>query len=481
MSLGTLFPSPSRPSEFWDQTPHNLPGVTSESTQKLVELLRLNDERYHVFFNSMGFHNHLTHHVLAAWSLGASAAELQQAFNEHASYQRKKPIPPEKITGHFSFTNISYLLSSEKYYEGYRQFFADKLLRPDGISKTLEEFVFSREANHGASGSSSAGPMMLARFYGGVLHPMIHSGYVEFGMPGMLAEGLSVACITNPQLAIMMPPEFFHASSETDSTPGQHSFDIVAEMLQDDRLKPHKIRKLNSSRPFEESMDNVGAIVREYASKWVVPADGDKRTLQSKIEELQWLSAIIFGVGGWRPGHDFRSDFFLMHILTSSIFLPSLAAFLSPSSQSALLRGHFSTLLSYWIDRGRPSLYLGEFMDSVTATPSPPKEAPRRSSSNRNAPPDVIINNNPWLDIIQSVTHHPDEHLVKTIRALQHYARIYGGRPAGTFGATKLAGAERLDGTLFVRVAVNAMNAIGWESGTGGYDRAGLGWDEVWR
>ena len=31
--------------------------------------------------------------------------------------------------------------------------------------------------------------MMLARFYSGVIHPMIHSGHIEFGMPGMLAEG----------------------------------------------------------------------------------------------------------------------------------------------------------------------------------------------------------------------------------------------------------------------------------------------------
>lgn len=77
---------------------------------------------------------------------------------------------------------------------------------------------------------------------------------------------------------------------------------------------------------------------------------------------------------------------------------------------------------------------------------------------------------------------HSDEHLVKTLRALQHYAQIYGARPAGTFVGTGLDGVEILDGTLFVRVAGNAMNAIGWVregDARGAYDFGGLGWDET--
>lgn len=34
-------------------------------------------------------------------------------------------------------------------------------------------------------------PMMLSRFLGGFLHPLIHAGYgVEFGLPGLVAEGV---------------------------------------------------------------------------------------------------------------------------------------------------------------------------------------------------------------------------------------------------------------------------------------------------
>lgn len=77
---------------------------------------------------------------------------------------------------------------SENYYESFRAFFAEKISQL-GISKTLEKYLFSSGANHESPGGT--GPVMLARFYSGVIHPFIHSGHIEFGMPGMLAEGQS--------------------------------------------------------------------------------------------------------------------------------------------------------------------------------------------------------------------------------------------------------------------------------------------------
>ena len=172
-----------------------------------------------------------------------------------------------------------------------------------------------------------------------------------------------------------------------------------------------------------------------------------------------------------------------MHVLTSSIFIATLAAHLSPVSQSALLRGHFSLLLSFWVSRGRPGLPIESFFAKVTPTPTPPGPKPAPSKDALGKENDVQSHDNPWLSIIQSVIHHPDEHLVKTVRALQHYSQIYGGRPKGTFKDTELEGAEKLDGTLFVRAAGNAMSALGWVregEHLGKHDRAGLGWKEAW-
>lgn len=94
---------------------------------------------------------------------------------------------------------------------------------------------------------------------------------------------------------------------------------------------------------------------------------------------------------------------------------------------------------------------------------------------------------NPWLALTQSALAYPEEHVAKAMRALAHYGAIYGTRPVGSFslGDEKgLDGAEDvLDGTLFVRVAGELMNTMGWVregKPKGGYDRAGLGWDELW-
>ena len=82
-------------------------------------------------------------------------------------------------------------------------------------------------------------------------------------------------------------------------------------MLADERLEPSKIRRVDSDAPFAETLENVGEIIREYAKQWIVPTDGNLVPLRGKIEELQWLSTIVFGMGGWREGYKFRSDFFL--------------------------------------------------------------------------------------------------------------------------------------------------------------------------
>jgi hypothetical protein len=80
-----------------------------------------------------------------------------------------------------------------RYYSAYVDFFT-VILRKDGAAATLENYVFSQQANfdpaRDADGKSS--PQFLCRFVDGLFHPMIHVGYgLEFGLPGTLAEGVS--------------------------------------------------------------------------------------------------------------------------------------------------------------------------------------------------------------------------------------------------------------------------------------------------
>lgn len=141
-----------------------------------------------------------------------------------------------------------------------------------------------------------------------------------------------------------------------------------------------------------------------------------------------------------------------MHLVTSSLFLRPLQAHLSAVSQWLLLRSYFAISLTWWVARNKPPLDIPGFFASnvpnldMSAGPAPPewyhlhKELP--------AP-------NPWLSIIQGTLGHPEDHVSKIQRAFVHYAQLYGSNAAGkeVFAVTELEGADKVDGSLFLRAA----------------------------
>lgn len=151
-----------------------------------------------------------------------------------------------------------------------------------------------------------------------------------------------------------------------------------------------------------------------------------------------------------------------MHLVTSSIFLPSLCANLEPKSIQLLLRTYLSSLLAFWIGKGRPNLRITK---EFIASTNPPLQEPNVDS---NPATDTLTPNivtpNPWLAIRQSVLQHPDEHLGKTQRSLMHWASLFGTRPSGEWvnNAKNLEGIELLDGSIFIRIAGLTVDALGW-------------------
>jgi len=128
-----------------------------------------------------------------------------------------------------------------------------------------------------------------------------------------------------------------------------------------------------------------------------------------------------------------------MHLVTSSLFLPSLLSYLSQDSQAILLRAYLATTFAWWFSQGGPRLDIQGFLD---ATAPPPLSKG-----------DVLSEPNPFLDIVQSGMSHPNDHMIKIQRAFAHFSSIYGTRPKGYFAGTALEGADALDGSLFFRAA----------------------------
>ncbi len=75
------------------------------------------------------------------------------------------------------------------------KFFSHEV-RELGMRGVLEKYIFSREFNFDNKSKDEEQLRMLDRFVGGLLHPVIHTGYgYEFGLPGIVAEGTFRSCI----------------------------------------------------------------------------------------------------------------------------------------------------------------------------------------------------------------------------------------------------------------------------------------------
>jgi hypothetical protein len=245
------------------------------------------------------------------------------------------------------------------------------------------------------------------------------------------------------------------------------------------------------SKRFKDALEDgkrASEIIR-LSNLWVVgPAEID-----SKIEELIWTATLLLASSG-KPGRKPRLDFFLMHILNASIFLPSLVrAIPTAESKTTLLRAMLPVILMYVLVRGRPRID-ADLLMGYTSTPRPPVSVseglkPEKSTLGH---PGQEAYENPWPEIIKSVVHAPDAHTVKAIRALSYGAKMYGTTPKGGAIGAFLPGSEEetvkgmsnVDGTIFVRAAGVVMDTLGWVSygqQKGSWDRSALGWDDAWK
>ena len=145
-------------------------------------------------------------------------------------------------------------------------------------------------------------------------------------------------------------------------------------------------------------------------------------------------------------------------MVTSSLFLSSLIAYLSPRSRVILLRGYFLTVLTWWVMCGRPVLNIKSFMATTSVEPSVlTTPAPGISLTTETTPTPNL-----FLPILQSAIAHPNDHVIKIQRAFAHFDTLYGRHPAGYFKGTELEDAELLDGSLFLRASVLTADYVGW-------------------
>lgn len=429
--------------------------------------------------------SHLIHHLLAAYSLGASKEKIQEIFDNHAKDQR--PIPPS--IGPITRENFKSYLGKAEAYTSFLTLFQSEIDK-HGPLDTVRRWVWSGD--------------FLARTIGGAYHPVIHIGYgLEFGIPGIVAEGLAMCACTESfyskivpdqpdlNLSTLVPTQAqVYAENASSTVHGyvSHFVDQLSNQISSrlgisdktisstaaeravaddptrdlpDFLKENTlftifadIRKdpvfdnlfaIDDNQKFKTVFENDAAVerIKYYAKQWVL--EENTKSVQHKLQELWSWVTVALGSTGMRKDHPgvLKLDFFLMHALTSTEFLHQYVSRVTLSESVALLHAHLSATILHYITAGRPDFYIEGFLAYKSPTH------------------DEKSNNN-WLNVFDKALSCMEPHVIKTVRSCAVAQTIYGPHQ------------DTKSSPMWLQVAQMAVDKDGH------WDFSGVGFDHSW-
>ncbi|CEN60860.1 hypothetical protein ASPCAL07532 [Aspergillus calidoustus] len=422
--------SPLTDSGIWSM------GVTEGSAKTASEVLQEDLEKHHVFFNNMGFHNHIVHHILTIYALGASPADIKTAYNRDKAYQRRTmPMDEKVVDSLYDKGQFKKALGEEKNYPNFLEFFQRELDRK-GTEAVLSEYVFAGDEN---------AESMMARLFGGLLHPIIHLGFaIEFNQPAIVAEALAQTAVHDDWTG----PRYLWPAERTAGGIGKRGEKTMLQLLEEARGN----QKLARSAHWDDGNKLRDGVLKRapdeminIASQYTVSED----QIQEKFVEMVNTS-VYFTSASQRPNKVIKFDFFHIHAVNSSIFFSKILAlpFLPTRTRLRLLEWKGRMDLIMYISRNAPELYLEEITNyPVTAD---------------------------WDTIIAHCNQHPgdDGHLSKLVRALRNAEEVckpYAGQEKER--GLKITGDSWLKIGNMVHDSVKGQDAM-WVRSTG--------FDEAW-
>ncbi|KIM99536.1 hypothetical protein OIDMADRAFT_42628 [Oidiodendron maius Zn] len=360
---------------------------TEESAAKTSQLLQENHAIHHIFFNDEGFHNHIVHHLLTLYSLGAPASVIEKHYRRNAAYQRPQfPVEERTVTDMANQEHFAKYLGKETYYHDYVTFF-QREMEKKGWENVLNEYLFS--------GTKQADDL-LARTFAGLLHPLIHLGFgIEFRQPAIIAEALAEAAVHDSRDSNYL--------LEVEKVATEPSSKMMLQILNE--IKEDK--ELMASVHLKDAMD-LGHLNRapeltiKHVKQWTVsPGELERKTAEMTS------SALYYTVTAQHPPKQVRFDFYFMHAVNSSIFFTTFNAqpWLSEASKIRLLKFKGYMDLTIYASQGAPALLPDEITNYI-----PAKKDPSQTS---------------WESVFKRLFVHADDgHAVKFGRAIANAKNV---------------------------------------------------------
>ncbi|GIC90050.1 questin oxidase family protein [Aspergillus udagawae] len=362
--------------------------LREDSARAASEVLQDDLEKHHVFFNESGFHNHIVHHILTIYALGATPDEIRAAYGRNKTYQRPvMPTTQSVVESMHDKSQFQQHLGKEESYPNYLAFFQQEIEKK-GVADVLNEYLFS---------GSECAESMLARLFGGFLHPLIHLGFgLEFDQPAIVAEGLAQTAVHEDWIGrlYLLPVE---KAAGGIGKPGKKTMLQILNEIRADKNLAESVKWEDGNKIRDGVMKRAPDQMIQYAAQFSVSAE----QMEEKLAELLNLVAYFTGAAQ-RPPKQVKLDFFLMHCVTSSIFLSKIVTlpYLDTRTKLRVLEWKGRADLAFYVSRRVPKLLLEE----VTTY-----EAPKD-----------------WKTIFHVSSVHPrdDGHLSKLLRALANGEKV---------------------------------------------------------
>lgn len=163
------------------------------------------------------------------------------------------------------------------------------------------------------------------------------------------------------------PNNLFHSEKAEEKVDAQSItlLELFAQVYQSKILHPPMPYDPDAILParIRLALANGGAEeIHRICSQYGLSGDFEEADLASKVEECIWVSTLLLASTG-REGRKPRLDFFLMHLVTSSLFLRPLFGVLEkPTHIVALLNAYIRVLVLTTLTRGRPRINPGLLM-----------------------------------------------------------------------------------------------------------------------
>jgi len=423
--------------------------LSQDSCTRVSELLQKNHDNYHMYFNQSGFHNHIAHHLLTVFALGATPPQIQEAYNDNANYQRPQfPVDKDTVSSMSDPWLFKKYLNNERYFHDYEIFFRKEIEKHAGnYGAMLQEHLLA---------DTPQAKDLLIRMFAGFFHPIIHLGFgIEFEQPAIITEALAQAAThDNWPLAFITTTADKAEKRLKANEPPRSLVDLLYEARATDKIResPHwedgnKLRDGVLKRALPE--------ITDLCSQWHVKPTKDD--LRLKTAEMTNAAAYFSGAAQ-HSSHEkaVKWDFFYMHSVNCSIFYSAFLdtrfdSWLSDEMRAKLLMYKGWSDLAMYVSRGAPEL----FVDEITGyKPKNPSDG--------------------WHDIFERVNGLPDDgHSSKLVRALAN-----GERVCQEYEDAPEAKDWKIRGDMWLNLAHMAIDSV--EATTSKWVR-NVGFEEAWK